>query len=99
MTTRTESRFKVAEAFRYGNIATGANVFTDGNTIYSYGRHFPMAIRCQDETGTRMLVNEDKYSVTTSKHQSAVRTVLMDTGYAPTNETLELNGFTMRVWR
>lgn len=48
------------------------NVFTsdDGQTIYSYGLHFPMARRVTPEL---VLVNPDRYSVSTAKHQGRVR--------------------------
>lgn len=39
------------------------------DVIYSYGRHFPMAVRLK-ATGGAVLVNGDRYSVTTSHHQS-----------------------------
>lgn len=39
--------------------------------VYSYGEHFPIAVyNSLDDT---WLLNEDKYSVTTSKHQSIVK--------------------------
>lgn len=49
----------------------GRTVFTsyDGQTIYSYGHHFPMATRITPEL---FLVNPNRYSVTTAKHQSYV---------------------------
>lgn len=37
--------------------------------VYSYGEHFPIAIR-QRTNDDPWLVNEDKYSPTTSRHQS-----------------------------
>jgi hypothetical protein len=46
------------------------SLFIDGNTIYSYGHHFPLAHRNADGT---FWVNPDKYSVTTSKQQGLVR--------------------------
>lgn len=39
--------------------------------IYSYGHHFPMYV--WDETASEWLGNKDKYSRTTSKHQSKYR--------------------------
>jgi hypothetical protein len=52
-----------------GKNSTGS-LFIDGDTIYSYGKHFPLARRNADGT---FWVNSDKYSVTTSKQQSMVR--------------------------
>ena len=48
----------------------GSNMFIDKNIIYSYGNHFPMAIRLNSEEGYRYIVNSAKYSHSTSKHQS-----------------------------
>lgn len=57
------------------------NIFAHGDTIYSYGLHFPMARRIVAPDGTvvflvnpsRYLVNPSRYSVTTGKHQGWVR--------------------------
>jgi hypothetical protein len=50
------------------------NVFFEGDTIYSWGRHFAMARWFKHEqTGEpAVLVTTDTYSVSTSKHQSIV---------------------------
>jgi hypothetical protein len=48
-------------------------LFIEGDTIYSYGHHFPLARRNGDGT---FWVNPDKYSVTTSKQQSMVRSAI-----------------------
>lgn len=42
------------------------NVYFEENTLYSYGRHFPLSICYQG----KYLLNSETYSVTTSKHQS-----------------------------
>jgi hypothetical protein len=58
-------------------------VSADGHTIYSYGHHFPMATIMPAADGTARgwwLVNGDRHSVTTSGHQSALRTALARTG-------------------
>jgi hypothetical protein len=48
------------------------NVFYENGVIYSYGYHFPIAyIR-----GTRAFINSDRYSVSTSRQQSAVQSAL-----------------------
>ena len=68
---------QVAEAFAQGKReGTGSNLFIEGNTIYSYGYHFPIAIRIQGANGIEYLWNSDKYSVTTSKHQRYVKDAL-----------------------
>jgi len=60
----------VAYAFARGHEAQAGHIYTDGRVIYSYGTHFPIAIKASDG---RIYFNEDKYSVTTSCHQSLVR--------------------------
>lgn len=47
----------------------GSNLFIEGDTIYSYGLHFPVARRNADGT---FWFNPDKYSQSTSRHQSYV---------------------------
>lgn len=62
---------------------TGGNVFATGDTIYSYGRHFPMATIVRDSRTnepTFILINGDRYSNTTSGHQSSVRSEARQTG-------------------
>jgi len=58
----------VAIAWRNGSKATGSRMYTDGTTIFSYGEHFPIATYRQGV----ILFNDDKYSSSTSKHQSIV---------------------------
>lgn len=53
----------------YGQGTHNSNIFFTGDTIYSYGYHFPMAIKL----GFYYLVNADSYSPTTGKHQSYVQ--------------------------
>lgn len=91
---RNANRHKAAEAFVNGQTSPRdrGSVFTDGRAIYSYGTHFVMAYR--DDEGN-VLVNTDRYSVTTSRHQSALRGVLATNGYEPTGYVV--NGF--EVWR
>jgi hypothetical protein len=43
-------------------------MFFEGNTIYSYGHHFPMAIKWNGY----LLYNDQRYSVSTAKHQGYV---------------------------
>lgn len=52
-----------------------ATVFSDGDSIYSYGHHFEMARVLRDHKGNPrcIWVNGDTYSVTTSGHQGDVR--------------------------
>lgn len=45
------------------------NVYFEGDTIYSYGTHFPMAVRLPK----LFILNADTYSTSTSRHQDMVR--------------------------
>lgn len=49
------------------------NVFFEGKTLYSYGRHFAIASFIDKKT---VLFNKSTYSSTTSGHQSAARSAL-----------------------
>ena len=63
----------IAEMFSKGKReGTGNNMFIEGNTSYSYGKHFPMAIRLWQGDSFKFIWNNDKYSPTTSRHQSKV---------------------------
>ena len=43
--------------------------------VYSYGQHFPIAVYNLDSS--MWYINTDKYSITTSRHQSIVRQALI----------------------
>jgi len=43
------------------------SLYFDGDTMYSYGKHFPL---CHRHKGGQYIINGDRYSNTTSKHQS-----------------------------
>lgn len=58
-----------AWAHQHKNEMRKGNVFFDGPVIYSYGRHFPMAVLLDNNT---VAITTEKYSVTTSAHQSIV---------------------------
>jgi hypothetical protein len=49
------------------------SIFFVGDTIYSYGRHFPMGKFIANGEHRAVLLNTDTYGVTTSGHQSLVR--------------------------
>ena len=49
------------------------NLFFEGRTIYSYGYHFPIASYQERKKKAAVFVNDDKYSVSTTQHQSDVR--------------------------
>ncbi len=53
------------------------NLYFTGDTIYSYGSHFPIARHVVSEAGERaVLLTTATYSVTTSSHCSAVRSAI-----------------------
>lgn len=50
------------------------NLFFRGDTIFSYGEHFPLARHVTSKSGKHaVMVNSGSYSFTTSGHQSQVR--------------------------
>jgi hypothetical protein len=54
--------------------ANCSNVFFEGNRIWSYGRHYLLAEFIKNKQGQEaILINNEGYSVTTSKHISEVR--------------------------
>ena len=64
------SNSEVAHRFAtgIGYRCTGINMFFEGDTIYSYGYHFPIAIKWKGY----LLFNDDRYSNSTARHQSYV---------------------------
>lgn len=64
------SNWDVAHRFatNIGEHCTGSNMFFEGNVIYSYGHHFPIAIKYNG----KLLWNDDRYSNSTARHQSYV---------------------------
>lgn len=53
------------------------NLYFTGDTIYSYGSHFPIARHVTNDAGVRaVLFTTETYSVTTSGHCSAVRSAI-----------------------
>jgi len=61
------SQSELVERFVKHNATRGraSNMFVDGNTLYSYGYHFPLLVRLD----WGYLQNADRYSQTTSTHQ------------------------------
>jgi hypothetical protein len=49
------------------------NLFFEGDTIYSYGRHFPIARHVTNGKESAILLTVREFSVTTSGHKHAVR--------------------------
>jgi len=70
-----KSHEQVIRGFKDGKSYSGCSVFARGNTLYSYGMHFPLAVR--KDNGIYLL-NGDKYSVSTSKHQNITYRVFPD---------------------
>lgn len=70
----------VAQAFAQGATSgEKSHVFIEGDTIYSYGTHFPIARRIP---GTKTaLFTTRGYSTTTAKHKSQVHSALTQDGY------------------
>ena len=67
-----------AEGATQGKNSTGT-LFIDGNTIYSYGWHFPIAVL--DRSKKIAYFNTDSYSHTTSCHQGVVKRELNSHGF------------------
>jgi len=63
-----KSQSELVENFVNHNATRGkaSNMFVDGNILYSYGYHFPLLVRLD----WGYLQNADRYSPTTSQHQS-----------------------------
>lgn len=69
------NRKQVCESFatQHPARAKASALYYDGPVAYSYGEHFPLAII----TGPKQVtVNSDRYSATTSRHQSMMRAAL-----------------------
>lgn len=77
----------VAQAFARDQAepSTANSVFHVGGVIYSYGQHWPLAVKLDDK---RVLLNNDRYSTTTSHHRSAVAGALAMAGWTIIDSTL-----------
>ena len=70
---------EVAEAFASGDVkGEASNLYIDGNKIFSYGEHYCIALRLNDNTA---LFNEDGYSPSTERHKNYVKAYLEQWGY------------------
>jgi hypothetical protein len=63
----------------------GSHMFIEGNAIYSYGHHFPIAVR----TDYGYIFNNDSYSSTTGKQKGFVRSALDKDVYLANTEQLK----------
>lgn len=71
---------QVAEAFaQEATKGTGSNLFIEGKTIYSYGYHFPIAVRSKDSH--KAFFNSNGYSHSTAIHKGKVRRALEQRGF------------------
>jgi Fe-S cluster biosynthesis and repair protein YggX len=95
--TSMATNAEVASRFvRRGRDLKSLSMFTEdsGQRLYSYGHHYLLAEHT--EPG-RVLVNEKKYSQTTSRHRSEVVQELAREGYRQTGFTTE--GNLRSVWQ
>lgn len=78
------NRTQVADAFASQSKPRGraSALYFDGPVAFSYGEHFPLAIITGPKQAT---MNSDKYSSTTSRHQSTMRHELTQAGYTITD--------------
>ena len=80
----------VAHVWAQGRQEEGRNparrVFFEGPCLYSYGRHFLTAYRLPDGAA---FLNSDRYSVSTSRHQSDARHAIRGRGYSMPGDTLK----------
>lgn len=78
----TVKRWLAVEQGTESRFLTNRRMPCERGTIYSYGRHFPLAEALRDKRGriTTFLLNGDRFSVTTNRHQREVRTVLQTSG-------------------
>ena len=68
-------------AAQYPLRGKASNLYYDGKVAYSYGSHFPIAVITGEK---KVTVNGDKYSSSTSRHQSQMRHALTQEGYVIT---------------
>ncbi len=74
----------VANKFAEGISGSGGHMFSEGNTVYSYGYHFPIARHTGKFTNNGqeiILFNSRGYSNTTARHKSHVMQALSDNSF------------------
>jgi hypothetical protein len=70
---------EIAEEFAEGKTkGKSKHLFIEGDIIYSYGHHFPIAKRTGEHEAE---FTEAGYSVTTSHHKNLVRKALLSKGF------------------
>lgn len=84
---------EVANWFAKGEKPKGENstgtLFFEGNIIYSYGWHFPIAV-IVDRKDKFAIFNEDRCSVTTGTQKGIVKRVLLDNGFKLFNKKTQV---------
>lgn len=78
MRTALRNHREVAEKFAENSQPEGraSNMFFEDDTIYSYGRHFPIAKRIEPDLDLYLFTVRD-YSVSTAKHKNMVAGALL----------------------
>lgn len=79
----------------------GHNFYFDGDTIYSYGSHFPIARHVSNGKQSAILFTTRGYSVTTSKHLSLVRRAIpsgMTVFYVPNVSDYHCHGDNLKAY-
>jgi len=67
----TKSQRKLIEQFEAGAYeGRASHMFVEGDVLYSCGQERPMAFRYRRDRAYKFLINADRYSVTTTCHQS-----------------------------
>ena len=62
------------------------SLFIEHDVLYSYGYHFPLCLRLEDGT---FIFNKSKYSVTTSKQQSQLKSLIFSNIHEVTTTELK----------
>jgi len=66
----TYSNWELGQRFAIGSTKGKAkNMFIEDNTIYSYGQHWPIAVRMDEKNA---LVNTQRYSISTTRQTDDV---------------------------
>ena len=85
------SNWDLAEAFAEGATkGKSARAFIEGDTFYSFGKHFIVAIRSTTDLlfPKQMVITTKGYSRTTSVHKKCVRDAAIYAGYAIKEDAL-----------
>lgn len=81
----------ICEAFAKGDRKLKTqHLFIEGNVLYSYGYHFPLAIRLVLDNDFKFVVNKDKYSRTTSRHKSEFMRFISEDDIIKESDTYEM---------